>query len=109
MPIGNNSSSNKNGIKIMNSNKVYTHRMPSPAECLTKAISKDIGDEAECGSECSCDERSIISTQKGLTDTVWKAGCYKINPTTKSGSYLDKLCINFKNIYIMEYSIRIFL
>ena len=108
MPIGNNSSSNKNGMNNMISNKVYASRIPSPAECLTKAISQDI-DEGECGSECSCDERSIISTQKGLTDTVWKAGCYKINPTTKSGSYLDKLCINFKNIYIIEYSIIIFL
>ena len=101
LPIGNHSSENKNGIKSMNSNKVYTNRIQSPAECLTKAISKDIGDEAECGSECSCDERSIISTQKGLTDTVWKAGCYKINPTTKSGSYLDVLCIKMKNIYIL--------
>ena len=99
MPIGNDSSAN--GMKSMNSNKVYTNRIQSPAECLTKAISKDIGDEAECGSECSCDERSIISTQKGLTDTVWKAGCYKINPTTKSGAYLDVLHINVKNIHIM--------
>ena len=102
MPIGNNSSANKNDMKIMNSNKVYASRIPSPAECLTKAISQDIGDESECGSECSCDDRSIISTQQGLTDTVWKAGCYKINPTTKSGSYLDVLCINIKNIYIIS-------
>ena len=101
MPIGNNSCANKNAMKSMNSNKVYTTQIQSPAECLTKAISKDIGDEAECGSECSCDERSIISTQKGLTDTVWKAGCYKINPTTKSGSYFYVLCINIKNIYVI--------
>ena len=65
-------------------NQIQPQKNESP-ENDTKVAPMGDG-ENECPSECSCEEQSSEGVHKGVTDTVWKAGCYKINPTTQSGN-----------------------
>ena len=73
----------------MNSNQNNVHPKENiPSENHTKVgIVKEKSKEQDdqCASTCSCEEESITGMEQGVTDTVWKAGCYKINPTTQSG------------------------
>ena len=83
----------------MNSNSNHVHPKENiPSENNTKVAlvrkkSKEHKEDDQCASTCSCEEESITGMEQGVTDTVWKAGCYKINPTTQSG----KLCLIFKH------------
>ena len=40
----------------------------------------------DCSSPCDCDEHVNMNTVTPVPDTVWKIGCYKINPSTPSGN-----------------------
>ena len=51
-------------------------------------ISKDNLIEHECTSPCECDDQGYEMTKVGaVSDTIWKIGCYKINPSTPSGNF----------------------
>ena len=41
-----------------------------------------------CSSQCDGDENMKMNTISPVSDTVWKIGCYKINPSTPSGRAL---------------------
>ena len=80
----------------MNSNQNHGHPQENiPSENHTKVAvvkekvtlvkEKSKEQDNQCASICSCEEESITGMEHGVTDTVWKAGCYKINPTTQSG------------------------
>ena len=74
----------------MNSNQNNVHpkeNVPSDNHTtVTKVKEKNKEQDGQCASTCSCEEESSIGMEQGVTDTVWKAGCYKINPTTQSGN-----------------------
>ena len=85
----------------------------NPAPAKVTVIAKNgtaTHNENECSSTCSCEEEPMTGMQKGVTDTVWKAGCYKINPTTQSGeSYSVTKVYKYAQIYIYIYKIFIIL
>ena len=78
----------------MNSNQNQIRCQPSGSNSDT--ISND---EEECSSTCNCDEKSENEVQNGVIDTVWKVGCYKINPTTQSGIQDLIIC----NIHLISF------
>ena len=49
-------------------------------------------EEEECSSTCHCEEKSENEVQNGVIDTVWRVGCYKINPTTLAGIQCYVIC-----------------
>ena len=49
-------------------------------------ISKENLLEHDCSSPCECDEDMKMTKVGAVSDTIWKIGCYKINPSTPSGT-----------------------
>ena len=90
----------------MNSNVVHPNNTKPPENPIKVTVIAKNGtsthNENECSSTCSCEEEPMTGMQKGVTDTVWKAGCYKINPTTQSGeSYSVTKVYKYAHIYII--------
>ena len=91
----------------MNANSNHVHPKENiPSENNTKVAlvrkkSKEHKEDDQCASTCSCEEESITGMEQGVTDTVWKAGCYKINPTTQSGKCIYQL--HFRKVETLYY------
>ena len=49
-------------------------------------ISKDNLTDADCSSPGESDEDMKITKFGAVSDTIWKIGCYKINPSTPNGN-----------------------
>ena len=77
------------GIKIRDSNQ--TNGPPNKCTKIHVISTEDLV-EQECSSPCDCDDDVKMTTISPVSDTVWKIGCYKINPSTPSG-----------NIYVIIY------
>ena len=66
-------------------------------------ISKDNLIEHECTSPCECDDQGYEMTKVGaVSDTIWKIGCYKINPSTPSGN-LKKRHFDAANLFLIKF------
>ena len=80
------------GAKVRDSNQTQ-----APTKCakinIISNISKDGLVEHDCPSPCSCDEEVKMNTVTPVPDTVWKIGCYKINPSTPSGNICFTPCL----------------
>ena len=65
-------------------------------------ISKDNLTDADCSSPGESDEDMKITKFGAVSDTIWKIGCYKINPSTPNGNLLrvHKYCSNYLIITI---------
>ena len=50
-------------------------------------ISKGNFVEHDCTPPCECSDELKMTKVGAVSDTIWKIGCYKINPSTPSGNF----------------------